>query len=71
MRYLIVYEKTRTGYSAFLPDIPGCVATGHSRDEVARNIRDALGMHVTGMKEDGEKPGPAEAFADYEEIEVS
>ncbi|MCZ7583508.1 MAG: type II toxin-antitoxin system HicB family antitoxin [Deltaproteobacteria bacterium] len=68
MRYLIVFEKTATGYSAYLPDVPGCVATGENRDDVEKNIREALDLHLEGLREDGVEPEPAESFADYLEI---
>lgn len=57
MRYAVVIEKSETGFSAYLPDLPGCVATGRTREEVRRNIREALKLHLEGMREDG-RPQP-------------
>lgn len=60
LEYLIVFETGENNYSAYLPDVPGCVATGRTREEVERNIREALEAHLAGMREDGEPlPRPA------------
>jgi predicted RNase H-like HicB family nuclease len=53
MRYAIVIEKTDTGYSAYVPDLPGCIATGDSKAEIEREMRDAIRFHIDGMKQDG------------------
>ena len=67
MRYAIVIEKTDRNYSAYVPDLPGCVATGDSRAVVEAEIRDALRFHIDGLKEDGlPVPGPT-SIADYVE----
>ncbi len=52
-RYLILIEQTATGYSAYAPDVPGCVSTGVSRQEVERNMREALACHFELMREEG------------------
>ena len=52
-RYLIVIEMTGTGFSAFSPDLPGCVTTGATRSEVEANMRKAIEFHLDGMKEEG------------------
>ena len=52
-RYLIVVEKAGGNYSAYSPDVPGCVATGHSREEAEAEMRAALQMHLEGMRDDG------------------
>jgi predicted RNase H-like HicB family nuclease len=52
-RYLIVIEKTDSGYSAYSPDAAGCVATGRTRDETEANMRDAIAFHLDGMREEG------------------
>ena len=54
MRYAIVIEKGERNYSAYVPDLPGCVATGATLDEVKSEIRDAIELHLEGMREDGE-----------------
>jgi predicted RNase H-like HicB family nuclease len=53
MKYLIVIEPTATGFSAYSPDVPGCVATGASRDEVEREMRGAIAFHLDGLREEG------------------
>lgn len=53
MNYLVVIEPTSTGYSAYSPDLPGCVATGATEDEVEQEMRDAMEFHVEGLKLDG------------------
>ena len=52
-RYLIVIEPTETGFSAYSPDLPGCVSTGRTRDEVERNMREAIQFHLEGLREEG------------------
>ena len=60
MDYTVIYEETPTGFSAYLPDLPGCVAAGATRREVQRLIRSAVEMHLEGMREDGEPlPSPS------------
>lgn len=52
-QYLIVIEKTETGYSAYSPDLPGCVSTGATREEVEQNMREAVEFHLEGLKLEG------------------
>ncbi len=65
MRYAVVFEKSGTGYSAYLPDLPGCVATGKTLKEVKRLIREAAEMHLEGMREDGERIPEPSTLTDY------
>ena len=53
MKFLIVVEQTHAGYSAYAPDIPGCVATGSTRDEVEREMKGAIAFHLDGLKAEG------------------
>jgi len=53
MRYLVVVEKGPDNYSAYLPDVPGCVATGKSVEETLQLLSEALELHLAGLKEDG------------------
>ncbi len=53
MRYAIVLEKTEHNYSAYVPDLPGCVATGDSLQETENLIREAIKFHIEGLLEDG------------------
>ncbi|HEY2962891.1 MAG TPA: type II toxin-antitoxin system HicB family antitoxin [Pyrinomonadaceae bacterium] len=58
--YLIIVEKTSTGYSAYSPDLPGCASTGHTREEVEANMREAIQFHIEGLKQEGyEVPEPS------------
>ena len=50
MKYLIVIERTATGYSAYSPDLPGCIAAGSTREEVEREMKDAIAFHLDGLK---------------------
>ena len=67
-RYLVVLEPTDTGFSAFSPDLPGCVATGATRAEVEANMREAVVLHLEGLREDGEPVPVAHTIATYVEI---
>jgi len=59
MRYAIVIEKAASNYSAYVPDLPGCVATGQTVEETERQIREAIEFHLQGLREDGLPiPGP-------------
>ena len=53
MRYAIVIEKAANNYSAYVPDLPGCIATGATREETETLIREAIEFHLAGMREDG------------------
>ena len=53
MRYAVVIEKAEANLSAYVPDLPGCVATGATVEEVEREIREAIAFHLEGMREDG------------------
>ena len=53
MKYPVVIERGLNNYAAYVPDLPGCVATGGTRDEVTRNIGEAIEFHLEGMREDG------------------
>ena len=58
MRYAVVVEKGESGFGAYVPDLPGCVAAAESYDEVLKLIQGAIEFHIDGLKEDGE-PIPA------------
>lgn len=68
MRYAIVIEKTERNYSAYVLDLPGCIATGATIDEVERNMRGAIEMHLAGMREDGEPIPPPSSRVEYIDI---
>jgi predicted RNase H-like HicB family nuclease len=51
-RFLIVIEKANGNFSAYCPDLPGCIATGKTQEEAAQNMHEAVALHIKGMKED-------------------
>jgi predicted RNase H-like HicB family nuclease len=65
MRYAVLFEETATGYSAHVPDLPGCVAAGTTLEETAGLMRKAIQMHVAGMREDGEPIPEPHTIAEY------
>jgi predicted RNase H-like HicB family nuclease len=68
MRFLIVIEKTRTGYSAYSPDLDGCIAAGRTRPSVLRAMRRAVELHLDGLAAAGRRrPQPSSDFA-YVEV---
>mgnify|MGYP002776991041 CR=1 FL=1 len=68
MRYAIVIERTDTGYSAYVPDLPGCIATGASFAEAELEIRDAVIFHLEGLRADGIDIPPPTSQVDYVDI---
>ena len=67
-KYLVIFEKAADNYSAYSPDIPGCIATGRTRDEVEKNIREAISFHLEGLGKDNlPLPEPA-SFTEYIEF---
>jgi predicted RNase H-like HicB family nuclease len=67
-RYLIVIEQTHTGYSAYSPDLPGCVATGSTREDVERTMRETVAFHVDGLRAEGQPLPAASTVAMYVEV---
>jgi predicted RNase H-like HicB family nuclease len=68
MKYLIVVEKARTGYSAYSPDVPGCVATAPTKQGVVSRIRSAMRFHVEGLRAAGRRAPTPKATSTYVEI---
>ena len=68
MRYAIVIENAGGNFSAYVPDLPGCVAVGESLAEVERQIREAIEFHLEGMREDGSPIPPPSSKVDYVEV---
>ncbi len=68
MRYAVVIEKAENNFSAYVPDLPGCVAAAESKEEVLELIREAIDFHVAGMREVGEAVPEPTAVAEYVEI---
>lgn len=68
MRYAIVVEKAEFNYSAYVPDLPGCVATGATLQNVEEQIREAIAFHIDGLREDGEVIPLPSSHVEYIEI---
>ena len=68
MKLLIVVEQTASGFSAFSPDLPGCIATGATREDVEREVRDAMVFHLDGMRQEGLAVPASRAYATYVEV---
>ena len=67
-RYLIVIEETSTGYSAYSPDLPGCVATGSTREEIDHEMHHAIEFHIDGLRLAGEEIPEPRSQASYCEV---
>lgn len=68
MKYAIVIEPSATGYSAYAPDVPGCVAAGDTKEETANLMREALAFHLEGLLEEGASLPPAHSSIDFYEV---
>jgi predicted RNase H-like HicB family nuclease len=67
-RYLIVIEQTSSSYSGYSPDLPGCVSTGKTRDEVEKNMREAIEFHIDGLRKEGFPVPEPPASSSYVEL---
>ena len=71
MRYLVVVEKGTSSYGAHVPDLPGCIAAGKTKEEVLSLIREAIEFHIEGLKQDGQPiPAPA-SMSELVEVEAA
>lgn len=71
MRYAIIIEPGAKNYSAYIPDLPGCVATGRTEAEVKQRLQEAMDLHLAGLQEDGvEIPAPS-SLCDYLEVDTA
>ena len=68
MRYAVVIEKSETGYGAYVPDLPGCVAVGETLPETEQLIQEAVEFHLEGLREDGVRAPEPSAVAHYVEV---
>ena len=68
MTYAVVFEKTPHNYSAYVPDLPGCVATGGSREQIERRIREAIALHLEGLRRENEPAPEPSAWIDLVEV---
>ena len=70
MKYTVVIEKSPNNYAAYVPDLPGCVATASTREELLEEIRDAIEFHIEVMREDGEPIPEPQATSNIVEVSV-
>ena len=68
MKYLIVIEKTKTGFSAYSPDLEGCIATGNTRSSVEKAMRESIKFHLEGLKVEGYKVPKPHSYSSYVEV---
>jgi len=68
MRFLIVVEKAKSGYSAYSPDLPGCVATGATRQRAVSRMNSAIRFHLEGMREEGQRVPAPKSYSTYIDI---
>lgn len=68
-RFLVIIERANGNYSAYCPDLPGCIATGSSREETERKMHEAIEMHVRGLTEDGLPIPESNSFSEYVAVE--
>jgi predicted RNase H-like HicB family nuclease len=71
MKYLAIYEKTATGYSVYVPDLPGCITTAPSLEEAKLLIQEAIDFHLEGLRQDGLAIPPPTTVADYVEASAA
>jgi predicted RNase H-like HicB family nuclease len=67
-KYLIVIERTETGYSAYSPDLPGCVSTGRTREDVEKSMHEAIALHLDGLREEGQIVPEPHTYSAYIEL---
>lgn len=70
MRYMVVFERGETSWGAHVPDLPGCVAVGESREEVLRLSREAIEFHIDGLRQDGLPVPPPSSEGEFVEVGV-
>jgi predicted RNase H-like HicB family nuclease len=66
MKFAVIIENAAGNYSAYVPDLPGCVATGRTVKEAEQNIREAIAFHLEGIREEGEPTTPTTHVAEFE-----
>jgi predicted RNase H-like HicB family nuclease len=71
MRYAVVIERAARNYSAYVPDVPGCVATGKTVAQTMASLREALEMHFADMRKDGEPIPDPETLCDYVDVHLT
>jgi predicted RNase H-like HicB family nuclease len=71
MRYMVVVERGETSWGAHVPDLPGCVAMGESREEVLKLVREAIEFHIDGLKQDGLPVPVPSSEGEFVEVEAA
>jgi predicted RNase H-like HicB family nuclease len=67
-KYLIVIERTDSGFSTYSPDLPGCVSTGKSHEEAEKNMREAIEFHIDGLRQEGYPVPEPQTTSSYVEL---
>ncbi len=68
MRYMVVIEKGENGYGAHVPDLPGCIAAGETREEVLNLIKEAIEFHIEGLRQNGEQIPQPTSVSEFIEV---
>ena len=71
MQYLVIVEQGPASFGAYVPDLPGCIATGESRDEVLQLIREAIEFHIEGLREDGHPVPQPSSFSAVVDVKAA
>ena len=71
MKYMVVIEKGPSGYGAHVPDLPGCIAAGETREAVLRLIKEAIELHIEGLRQAGEPVPPPSSVSEFVEVGVA
>ena len=71
MQYMVVVEKGPNSFGAYVPDLPGCIATGESREEVLNLIREAIEFHIEGLREDGQPVPEPSSFSAIVDVKAA
>ena len=71
MRYAVIFEKAENNYSAYVPDLPGCITTGKTIEDTRRLIREAIEFHIDGLREDGEPVPEPSSQCEYVEVRAT
>lgn len=71
MRYLVVLERSKTGFGAYVPDLPGCVAVAETREEALKLIQESIEFHIEGLREAGESVPPPASQGELVEVNAA
>jgi len=71
MRYLVVIEQGAASFGAYVPDLPGCVAAGETRDEALRLIREAIEFHIEGLRQEGQPVPPPSSTSEVVDVQAA